>query len=232
MARPRLLDLFCGAGGAAMGYHRAGFDVVGVDNRPQPRYPFEFIQADALAFIDSADLSSFAIIHASPPCHDHSAMSTATGSDGTGWLLAAVRDWLLGSYQARPWVLENTERADLPGAWVLCGTQFGLRVRRHRKFEVHPGIAGLLPPCICAGRVAKGELVGHRLRGRVAPGRTLPPPLPESARREAIGVPWMTCRSARQAIPPAYTEYIGRRLLEVLRETPPEPLRAGPRGEL
>jgi DNA (cytosine-5)-methyltransferase 1 len=213
MTRPRLLDLFCGAGGAATGYHRAGFDVTGVDIKRQPHYPFEFHQGDAMTY----PLDGFDAIHASPPCHDHSAMSTATGPDGTGWMLDATRHRLLSC--GLPWVLENTERVRLPDAWTLCGTQFGLPIRRHRKFEVHPPIFTLMPPCNCAGRVASGELVGHRLRGKVAPGRRQPPPRPESVRLTAYDVPWMTGREARQAIPPAYTEYIGRQLLAALAVT-------------
>src|SRR5688572_23557876 len=93
--RPRLLDLYSGAGGAAMGYHQAGFDVVGVDVRPQPRYPFEFIQADALDVLaDRSFIAGFQAVHASPPCHDHSSLATVAGQDGTGWLLPATRELL------------------------------------------------------------------------------------------------------------------------------------------
>ena len=88
--KPRLLDLFCGAGGASVGYHRAGFDVVGVDHRPQPRYPFEFHRADAMTF----PMDGYDAIHASPPCHDHSPLSGPGGKDGTGWMLTATRERL------------------------------------------------------------------------------------------------------------------------------------------
>jgi len=192
-----------------MGYHRAGFDVVGVDNRPQPRYPFEFHQADAMTF----PLEGFDAIHASPPCQQWSAMNTAIKREYPQ-LIDPVRALL--RTRGTPYVIENTERAPLIEPWTLCGTQFGLLTRRHRKFEVWPQFFDLIAPCNCQGRVANGQLLGHRLRGKVAPGRTKPPERPESDRLEAYGVPWMTARDARQAIPPAYTEYIGRQLLEHL----------------
>lgn len=212
MTRPRLLDLFCGGGGAAMGYHRAGFDVTGVDIAPQPHYPFEFIQADAMTF----PLDGFSVIHASPPCQRWSAMNRAVKADHPD-LITPVRARLRAS--GLPYVIENVEHAVLIEPWTLCGTQFGLRTRRHRGFEVWPVPTMLLPACDCGGRVARGELLGHRLRGKVAPGRRTPPPMPESARLDVYGVPWMTGREARQAIPPAYTEYIGRQLLAALADS-------------
>ena len=104
-ARPRLLDLFCCAGGAAMGYHQAGFDVVGVDIKPQPRYPFEFHQADAMTY----PLDGFDAVHASPPCQDHSATKHLHGrAHGTAWMLDGTRERLLA--QSTPWVIENVPR--------------------------------------------------------------------------------------------------------------------------
>jgi DNA (cytosine-5)-methyltransferase 1 len=211
VTRPRLLDLFCGAGGAAMGYHRAGFDIVGVDIRPQPRYPFEFIQADAMTY----PLDGFDAIHASPPCQGYSAMNRAVRAVYP-LLVESVRERL--SATGKPYVIENVQGAPLKEAWTLCGTQFGLPIRRHRLFEVHPPIFDLMPPCWCAGRVANGELIGHRLRGKVAPGRRQPPPRPESVRITALDVAWMRAREARDAIPPAYTEYIGAQLMEHLKQ--------------
>lgn len=106
----------------------------------------------------------------------------------------------------------------MANALLLCGTMFGLRVRRHRLFEMQPApfALALLPPCACRGQVVNGELIGHRVAGRVAPGRRMPPRYTESERRDAIGVPWATAREARQAIPPAYTEWIGGRLMDNL----------------
>ena len=141
MTRPRLLDLFCGAGGAAMGYHRAGFDVVGVDINPQPHYPFAFHQADALEY----PLAGFDAIHASPPCQRFSTMtqrwarsSSRPGPDEP--TRSRLRESML------PYVIENVAGAPLVGPIRLCGSSFGLPVRRHRLFEMSsPPL--LVPPC-------------------------------------------------------------------------------------
>jgi DNA (cytosine-5)-methyltransferase 1 len=211
--RPRLLDLYCGAGGAAVGYDRAGFDVVGIDHRPMPRYPFTFHQADALEYLAEHG-HEYDAIHASPPCQGYSVMAHATGRDAPR-LIPETRDLLLAS--GRAYVIENVELAhrEMQNYVTLCGTMFGLKVRRHRLFEMSPSCFALLPPCACQNGVKSGALVGQMLTGKVAPGRT--PRLgvyTESDRREAIGVPWMTTMEARQAIPPAYTEWVGRLLVE------------------
>ncbi len=212
--RPLLLDLFCGAGGCAVGYHRAGFDVVGVDCKPQPRYPFEFIELDAMTFLDGRRMDKFDVIHSSPPCQGYSAMNRAVGSKAPR-LIEKVRLEL--ERIGLPYVIENVMTAPLQRpALVLCGTMFGLRVRRHRVFEIRPFPFSLMADCTCRNGVSTGRLIGHRVGGRVAPGRTKPPPATEADRREAIGVPWMTTMEARQAIPPAYTEYIGKQLLAML----------------
>jgi hypothetical protein len=132
MSRPRLLDLFCGAGGAAMGYHRAGFDVVGVDINPQPHYPFEFHQGDAMTW----PLDGFDAIHASPPCK---AFTRAGWSAHFGYhdrhddLLTPTRTRLV--LQPAPWVIENVPGSPMAPSVVLCGSNFGLNLRRHRWFE-------------------------------------------------------------------------------------------------
>jgi DNA (cytosine-5)-methyltransferase 1 len=224
MSRPLLLDLFCGAGGCAVGYHRAGFDVVGVDCKPQPRYPFPFLQADAINVLNALldqntiywgecgqSLYDFAAIHASPPCQAYSAMGRAVATTAPK-LIRPLRRML--DMSGHPYVIENVEGADLCGNVVmLCGTMFGLRVRRHRLFELGDGPLILTPSCQCRNGVMSGRLIGHRVGGKVAPGRTKPPPARESDRREAIGVPWMTTMEARQAIPPSYTECLGRQIL-------------------
>lgn len=213
MSRPLLLDLFCGAGGCAVGYHRAGFDVVGVDHVQQPRYPFEFIKMDALAFLDGRRMDRYAAIHASPPCQAFSAMNRAVKAKHSDHI-KLVRPNL--QRIGLPWVIENVEYAPLFQPVMLCGTMFGLKVRRHRCFELSFRVSELLPECQCANGVMRGRLVGHRCGGKVAPGRTKPPPFTVGEQREAIGVPWMTGREARQAIPPAYTEWVGRQLLAAL----------------
>lgn len=207
-ARPRLLDLFCGQGGASMGYHRAGFEVVGVDIRPQPHYPFEFHEADALSF----PLDGFDAYAGSPPCQDHSAIRTATGKDhGTGWMLAAVVERLAAT--DRPYVVENVAGADLPGSFVICGRAMGIaRLKRHRRFWVNFPV--LVPPCACGNASPVGVFGDLRSADR----RTSSTGAPRmragvETARELIGAPWMDAAGLSQAVPPVYTEHIGGFLL-------------------
>jgi DNA (cytosine-5)-methyltransferase 1 len=194
-----------------------------VDHASQPRYPF----ADAIRFLQllldgdyeatgGVFLEEIDAIHASPPCQGYSRMArTGAGADKPR-LIPDLRKLLLKT--GKPYVIENVEGAELIGnSSTLCGTMFGLRVRRHRLFEIEPPLLIMTPPCRCKNGVVKGRLIGHRVGGRVAPGRTKPPHATESDRREAIGVPWMTTTEARQAIPPAYTEAIGRQLADHIR---------------
>jgi len=208
--RPRLLDLFSGGGGAAMGYHRAGFDIVGVDNRPQPHYPFEFHCADALTF----PLDGFDAVHGSPPCQDHSSLGPTTKrTHGTGWMLAATRKRLLA--QDAPWVIENVPGAPMRPDYRLCGCMFGLPgLRRERWFETSWHGFDLRPPCHHAGRAV--TVAGHGAQGGweyingVAPS--------QADRRAAMGIDWLNRTELAQAIPPAFAEYVGRSLLEQIRE--------------
>jgi len=207
VTRPRLLDLFCGAGGAAMGYHRAGFDVVGVDNKPMHRYPFEFHQADAMTW----PLDGYDAIHASPPCQDHSVTQNfTTHRHGTGWMLAATRDRLM--LQPAPWVIENVPRSQMRTDFRLCGCMFGLkRLKRERWFETSWHAFELRPPCLHLEPVI--TVAGHDVPSHQRKfGRSIS--LDE--RKEAMGIDWMGRDELGQAIPPAYTEYIGRQLLDVL----------------
>lgn len=205
--KPRLCDLFCGAGGAAVGYHRAGFDVVGVDINPQPNYPFEFHQADAMAF----PLDGFDAIHASPPCQDHSALKSLSASHGTGWMLAETLERLEAS--GIPYVVENVPGSEgsMGGQWtMLCGSSFGLKVRRHRLFRASFVIMSL--PC---DHRTQGQPIGvYGNGGGTKKGRGWKGTLSES--REAMGIDWMNRREISQAIPPSYTEWIGRQLLDVV----------------
>lgn len=142
----KLLDLYCGAGGAATGYHRAGFDIVGVDHKPQKRYPFEFHQADALEFLAEHG-SEFDLIHASPPCQRFSTATPMSHRKKHLDLITPTRAALLKI--GKPYIIENVTGARhmLHNSIMLCGSMFGLRIRRHRYFEIVPEILALTPPC-------------------------------------------------------------------------------------
>ena len=188
----RLLDLFCGAGGAAMGYHRAGFEVVGVDIKPQPHFPFEFHQADALEF----PLDGYDAIHASPPCQHYAPVTRWRGSrDSHPDLVPAVRARLRVCGVA--WAIENVTGSPLMPDFMLCGSMFGLPVRRHRYFQTSVPIR-LVPPC----SHRRGDLVFEHKQ--------------ERAYADAMGCGWMSSHAAREAIPPAYTEFIGTALAQVI----------------
>lgn len=217
MRRPRLLDLFCGAGGAAMGYHRAGLDVVGVDIEPQPNYPFEFMQADALDVLHPRFHSwihpgGFDAIHASPPCQAYSFSTlqhrkTRTYPD----LIAETRRLIVAC--SLPWVIENVPGAPMGASITLCGSTLGLdRIKRHRHFETSWPM--MSPGCNHSILREPLTVAGHNEQGRTYADRTLPHGL--AARKEAMGIDWMTRDELTEAIPPAFTEYIGRELLRVL----------------
>jgi hypothetical protein len=193
--RPRLLDLFCGAGGAAVGYHRAGLDVIGVDIKPQPNYPFEFHQGDALEQYISP--SSFVAVHASPPCQHYAGVTAWRGDPATHPDLVASTRRLL-EQSGLPWVMENVREAPITGHVMLCGSMFDLPIRRHRHFETSWNGWTMTPPC------------QHRSTDLAFMHKG------ERAYADAMGCTWMTAREAREAIPPAYTEFIGHHLLERL----------------
>jgi DNA (cytosine-5)-methyltransferase 1 len=204
--RPRLLDLFCGAGGAAVGYHRAGFDVFGVDldETMLDQYPYPCEQADALTF----PLDDFDAIHASPPCQDHSTLSARAGSHGTGWMLTHTIARLQGSWL--PYVVENVPGSgpSMPGQWtMLCGSSFGLAVRRHRLF--HSSMLILAPSCNHSAQGTPLGVYGVGGGGKMTRGTKARP----DEAKVAMGIDWMTHRAIAQAIPPAYTEHIGRQLI-------------------
>lgn len=211
MARPLLLDLFCGAGGAAMGYHRAGFDVVGVDVKPQPRYPFEFIQADAMTY----PLDGFGAIHASPPCQAYAAYRRRGAGVGDGYpdLIQAVRARLVAS--GLTWVIENVPASPVAPQVMLCGSSFGLDVRRHRWFEC--SVPMMSPPCTHGSQRPRFAHATNRtnLRRTVEIGVWR---IPLDVQRAAMGIGWMTLPELSEAVPPAYTEFIGHQLLAYLTE--------------
>jgi DNA (cytosine-5)-methyltransferase 1 len=195
-----------------MGYHRAGFDVVGVDHRPQPRYPFALVVADALEYVAEHG-REYDAVHASPPCQAYSRMRRITQREYPE-LVAPTRRLL--DQIGRPYVIENVEGAPLTNYVTLCGTMFGLRVRRHRWFETHPLLPIMTPSHACHDGVATGRLIGQRLQGPKPPGQRIPPVFTEAEKRAAIGVEWMTIVECREAIPPAYTELLASFLLEEL----------------
>lgn len=221
VGRPLLLDLYCGAGGAAFGYVQAGFDVIGVDIVPQPHYPFEFVCADALEYLESRSsyiADEFVAVHASPPCQAHSILGSIWRSDNSyGYderhddLIGKTRDLIIAT--GLPYVIENvTGAADqMKSPAMLCGTMFGLRLFRHRLFETS---FLLFTPWH----------VSHEDQGLTAPKTSRQPGDGEvwsiyghfsgvDGAKEAMGIDWMTRDELAQAIPPAYTKYIGQQMI-------------------
>lgn len=230
---PRLLDLFCGAGGAAEGYRRAGFDVVGVDSAERLNYPFERRVADAVDYLDAGGWLGFDAIHASPPCQAYSAGTRAHGDarDAHPRLIKPIRERLINI--GLPYVIENVKGAPLINPMTLCGTAFDLYapdpksglicyLRRHRLFESNVYLWAA--PCRCAEfRRRDGWIVGGVYSGAsrslerarmIRHGGYTPAP---SVGRAMMGIDWMTWSALTQSIPPAYTEWIGRQLIEALR---------------
>ena len=204
------LDLYCGAGGASMGLHRAGFDVTGIDCQAQLRYPFRFVHADALN--PPLDLSRFDLIWASPPCQGYTAMQhihkrRADHPD----LIAPTRQALVDA--GVPWVIENVAGAPLRNPIMLCGTMFGLAIAKHRFFESSFPLPWFMPPCDHTGIYDPWH----------GPGRTA------AKMRDAQGTPWIPASGgasrkrgatgdANNAIPPAYSEFIGRAAARLILE--------------
>lgn len=224
MTRPKILDLFCGAGGAGVGYHRAGFDVVGVDIEPRDNYPLDFVCADAIAYVLTVNLGTFDAIHASPPCQLHSTLRTGVTGDYED--LVADTRWAL-ERAGKPYVIENVPGAPLHNTVTLCGTAHGCvddtaELHRHRLFETNWTVWPGPPPCDhrrdrqCLG--VYGDLAANdrpSTRGvKAGRGRAF----------RLMGVDWpMTDRELAEAIPPAYTEWIGARLIEHLQRTKENP---------
>jgi hypothetical protein len=204
----RVLDLFCGAGGASMGYHRAGFEVVGVDIQPQPHYSFPFIQADALQVLDEAGWWGFDLIHASPPCQKFSITANLARAQGKQAsdidLLTPLRPILKAI--GKPYVIENVKGAPLINPITLCGSTFNLGVRRHRLFESNL-------PLVDHGKCRhkeQGRPVGvyYSIGDEIPQGGKTAETLEQG--QEAMGIEWMPWSSLKEAIPPEYSLWIGR----------------------
>jgi DNA (cytosine-5)-methyltransferase 1 len=200
----KVLDLFCGMGGAGMGYHQAGYEVFGVDKAFQPFYPFKMEQKDVFAFLENANPDDYDLIHASPPCQAYSFATVKHRNLGKEYpdLVGPTRDAL--KKFGKPYIMENVLNAPLDNPITLCGEMFGLRVIRHRLFESNMPIQAP-PHKPHRGRVRDGyyvTVVGHG--GGVKWG--------SSSLREwqdAMGIWWGDRKGLTQAIPPAYTRYLG-----------------------
>lgn len=222
--RPRALDLFCGAGGASMGWHRAGYCVTGVDHEDHPSYPFTFVKADALDVLtDTHYLQTFDLVGMGPPCQELTRLRhlrTAQGREvrSTGRnLIGVVRE--LVEAAGVPYVIENVPDAigHLRTPYMLCGWAFGLRVRRHRLFETSFPV--LQTPCLCVTSPRPVGIYGKNMGDRPPGGGRVADTIEEA--RQALGIDWMRWRSRTQewqdlveAIPPAYTEYLGEWALQ------------------
>ena len=222
--KPRLLDLFCGAGGAAMGYYRAGFEVVGVDIKTQPHYPFQFCKIDALELMDALlsgmgftgyrkvndteseysvyHLKDFDAYHASPPCQLFTAMQRICKNHSVHRdFIKPIRERL--NQTNKPFVIENVVGAPIRVDLLLCGSMFGLNIIRHRIFESNAGLPFMTLTC-------HHDNVYDPWHGIGGVGQ-------REKLINAMHVDWeMTRPEIREAIPPAYTEYIGKFLMQAV----------------
>lgn len=219
--KPRLLDLFCGAGGAGMGYYQAGFEVTGVDIHPQKRYPFRFVQGDAIEYLYKHG-HEYDVIHASPPCQTHTKLNNIKkiqASTEQRYLDLVPQTRELLQMIAKPYVIENVVGAPLLNPTLLCGSMFGLKVYRHRLFETswycfappHYPHKDKTPP---SGRgVSPKGFISINSGG----ARNIPEGYTAAGYKSmAMGIDWMTQKELTEAIPPAFTRWIGEQLLTVI----------------
>jgi DNA (cytosine-5)-methyltransferase 1 len=208
----RLLDLFCGAGGASQGYADAGFEVVGVDVKHGKRYPFEYLRQDVME-LDIDFLKSFDVIHASPPCQLFSSTKHLRNAQGKGSskldLVEPVREMLIAS--GRPYVIENVLGAPLIDAVTVCGSFFGLKVRRHRLFESNLKLVGT----DCRHK-EQGRPVGiyGSMRDEIPSGGKTAETMDQA--KQAMGIDWMLWGELVEAIPPAYSKFVGEQVASQL----------------
>ena len=206
----KLLDLFCGAGGASMGYYKAGFEVVGVDINPQPNYPFEFYQADALEFLQE-HWNEFDVIHASPPCQAYSRAGIQWRKSGKEYpdLVDKTRELLIKTN--KPYIIENVPGAPLKNPTVLTGSFFNIRVRRKRLFETNFELPFILLPNDRQTNFRMGRPIKH--------GEEITPVGHFSNvdyAKKQMDIDWMNGKELTQAIPPIYTEWIGNQVMNYL----------------
>lgn len=211
MRKPKLLDLFCGAGGASKGYNDAGFEVFGVDHKPMKNYLYSFTQADALDILRYEDLSEFDVIHASPPCQRYSQNRFTSVEKGLNHPDYIVEVRQLLQQTGKLYVIENVEGAPLQYPIMLCGTMFDLEFFRHRIFESNLLLLSqkhLQHNVKCSPQGRKPEA------GKMMTITGCFSGVEEARRRMQID--WMVRDELSQAIPPAYTEYLGKQLINAL----------------
>lgn len=204
-AAGKVLDLFCCQGGAGMGYALAGYHVTGVDIEPQPNYPFDFVRADALEYLaESGHL--YDVIHASPPCQGYSNLTPEAHKGKYAKLIPELRELL--SRLGKPYIIENVAgaRHEMQNAVMLCGSMFGLRSRRHRWFETN---FPLKAPRACDHSQVPLLVTTASKASRAKRAAMGIPPKSVKNAPAAYGINWMTCDGLKEAIPPAYTRYIG-----------------------
>jgi DNA (cytosine-5)-methyltransferase 1 len=196
-----------------MGYSRAGFEVVGVDKDPQPHYPFEFHQADALEYLEQ-HWREFDVIHASPPCQRYSRITKISSKKEHPDLLGPSIDALRAT--GKPFIVENVEDAPMTNYFVLCGTMFGLKVFRHRLFVTNPLM--MFSPAMCNhyDRSSNGGRNGNQRHPGAEFITVTGSVSPISKAKKAMGIDWMNRAELTQAIPPAYTEWIGKQFVQIL----------------